>query len=365
MSASIVVLPGDGIGPEITRAATGVLRAVAEVGSFAVSLEEAPFGGAAIDQGGIPAPPEVMAAAASSDAVLLGAVGGPKWDAIPPDRRPEKGLLQLRQHLGVYANLRPARFWPGLEHASPLRPELIKGCDVLVVRELLGGLYFGEPRGRSVEGGVRRGWNTQVYDEHEIRRIAVVAFEQARARSGRVASVDKANVLEVQRLWREVATEVGAEWPDVELEHLYVDSAAMRLATRPRSFDVIFTSNLFGDVLSDAAGALTGSLGMLPSASVGEGPGLYEPVHGSAPDIAGQDVANPIGTILSVAMMFRSAFERPDLADAIDTAVEQVLAEGLRTVDVYTGRPGERRVGTVELGEAVAAAATKLVRVAA
>jgi 3-isopropylmalate dehydrogenase len=349
----VLVLAGDGIGPEVTSVAERVLERVASLSGLPLTLHRDLFGGASLDAHGVPITDEVLRAATTVDAVLLGAVGGPAWDALPPDLRPEKGLLRLRSHMGVFANLRPARCFPALAHASPLRPDLTAGVDILFVRELIGGIYFGEPRGLQGGPGARRAFNTMVYTEHEIRRILKVGFEHARTRRKHLTSVDKANVLEVQRLWRTIATEMAPDYPDVTLEHLYVDNCAMQLATRPAHFDVVVTSNLFGDILSDEAAALTGSLGVLPSAAIGGGVGLYEPVHGSAPDIAGKGVANPIAAVLSAAMLLRWSANRPDLADAVEAAVDGVLTAGLRTPDLYTGRPGEQRVGTEALGEAI------------
>ena len=314
------------------------------------------MGGAAIDATGRPLPEEVLARAQAADAVLLGAVGGPKWDSLETSRRPERGLLGLRKGLEAFANLRPALLYPQLADASTLKPEVVSGLDVLIVRELTGDVYFGEPRGvRTLPSGERQGYNTMVYRESEIERIARVAFELARGRKRRLCSVDKANVLETTAFWREVVTRVGRDYPDVELSHMYVDNAAMQLVRAPKQFDVIVTGNLFGDILSDQASMLTGSIGMLPSASLdAHGKGLYEPIHGSAPDIAGKGVANPLATILSVAMMLRHSFARADLAERIEKAVGRVLDQGLRTADIASS--GTRRVGTVEMGDAVIAA---------
>lgn len=324
--------------------------------SFGFEFSKALVGGAALDACGEPLPEATLEAARQADAVLLGAVGGPRWDDLPMDRRPERGLLGLRAGLGLFANLRPAILFGPLAAASSLKPELVAGLDILIVRELTGGIYFGEPRGiepTANEG--RRGVNTYVYSEAEIRRIARVAFDLARRRNRRVCSVDKANVLEVTQLWREVVSEVGADYPDVELAHMYVDNAAMQLVRAPKQFDVIVTGNMFGDILSDVAAMLTGSLGMLPSASLdADGKGLYEPVHGSAPDIAGTDRANPLAAIQSGAMMLRYTFGRQDAADALERAVGEVLDAGLRTADIAA--PGEAVVGTREMGEAVVAA---------
>ena len=356
MSKTVLILPGDGIGPEIVAEAVKVLEALRATAGLDVRLEFAQVGGAAIDATGSPLPDEVLARAQAADAVLLGAVGGPKWDSLETSRRPERGLLGLRKGLEAFANLRPALLYPQLADASTLKPEVVSGLDVLIVRELTGDVYFGEPRGvRTLPSGERQGYNTMVYRESEIERIARVAFELARGRKRRLCSVDKANVLETTAFWREVVTRVGRDYPDVELSHMYVDNAAMQLVRAPKQFDVIVTGNLFGDILSDQASMLTGSIGMLPSASLdAHGKGLYEPIHGSAPDIAGKGVANPLATILSVAMMLRHSFARPDLAERIEMAVGRVLDQGLRTADIASA--GTRRVGTVEMGDAVIAA---------
>jgi 3-isopropylmalate dehydrogenase len=336
------------------REARKVLSCVNSQFDLGLELDEQLVGGAAIDATGKPLPDETLAAARGADAILLGAVGGPKWDSIPDFAiRPEKGLLGIRSALGLFANLRPAILYPQLAHASSLKPEIVAGLDILIVRELTGGIYFGQPRGvRVKEGGVREGFNTYVYDENEIRRIGRVAFEAARARSKRLCSVDKANVLEVTVLWREIMTDLAAEYPDVELSHMYVDNAAMQLVRAPKQFDVVVTGNMFGDILSDAAAMLTGSIGMLPSASLDEnGKGMYEPCHGSAPDIAGQGIANPLATILSVAMMLRYSLAAPEAADKIEAAVSQVLDQNLRTADIMSA--GMQAVSTSEMGDAV------------
>ncbi len=340
MQAKIVVLPGDGIGPEVTREAVKILRAVAGARGHAFAFDEIPFGSAAIEKTGHPLPPETLEACRQADAILLGAVGGPQWDGLPPDRRPEAGLLALRRHLRLFANLRPVRAFPGIIDASPLRPEVIGGTDLVIVRELTGGLYFGEPRGRSTRDGRRLALDTLPYHEDEVARVAHVAFRLAQARRRRLTSVDKANVLHTGQLWREVVTEVGRAYPDVALEHAFVDSTAMKLVRHPSGFDVIVTENLFGDILSDQAAGLVGSLGFLPSASLGaDGPSLYEPVHGTAPDIAGQGIANPVGAILSAAMLLRHALHLAEEAAAVERAVDRVLADGARTTDVAAGRP--------------------------
>jgi len=357
MIKKVLILPGDGIGPEIIREARRVLECVNGQFNLGLELEEALVGGAAIDATGKPLPDETLAAARAADAILLGAVGGPKWDAIPDfSIRPEKGLLGIRSSLGLFGNLRPAILYPQLAHASSLKPEVVSGLDILIVRELTGGIYFGQPRGiREKEGGIREGFNTYVYDENEIRRIGRVAFEAARARNKRLCSVDKANVLEVTVLWREVMTELAKEYPDVELSHMYVDNAAMQLVRAPKQFDVMVTGNMFGDILSDAAAMLTGSIGMLPSASLDEsGKGMYEPCHGSAPDIAGQGVANPLATILSAAMMLRYSLDAGEAADRIEAAVSSVLDQNLRTADIMS--VGMTAVSTSGMGDAVLAA---------
>ncbi|WP_461210147.1 3-isopropylmalate dehydrogenase [Desulfocurvus sp. DL9XJH121] len=357
MNLTVCFLPGDGIGPEIMTQAKAVLETVCEKFGHTLDATQGLIGGCAIDAFGEPLPKETVDLCKAAGAVLLGAVGGPKWDAIDPAIRPERGLLAIRKEMGLFANLRPAKLFPQLEKACFLRPDIVeRGLDVMVVRELTGGIYFGEPRGTEERGGEKVSYNTMVYAEHEVERIARVAFEAARKRSGRVCSVDKANVLDVSRLWREVVIRVhDAEYPDVELSHMYVDNAAMQLVRAPHQFDVMVTGNLFGDILSDEAGCITGSIGMLPSASLGaDGPGLYEPIHGSAPDIAGQDKANPLATILSVAMMLRHSFDLAAEADAIEAAVARVLDEGWRTGDIM--EPGGKPVGCVRMGELVKAA---------
>ena len=356
MSASILVLPGDGIGPEIVAEALKVLEALNREAGVALEVERAAIGGAAFDAHGVPLPEETLERARACDAILLGAVGGPKWDALERDLRPERGLLSLRSELGVFANFRPAIAYPQLADTSTLKPEVVQGLDVLIVRELTGGIYFGQPRGiRERRDGRREGFNTLAYDEDEIERVCRVAFEAARRRGGRVCSVDKANVLETSELWRETATRVAARYDDVELSHMYVDNAAMQLVRAPKQFDVIVTSNMFGDILSDLASMLTGSIGMLPSASLdASGKGLYEPIHGAAPDIAGRGVANPLATILSIAMMLRYSLDAPELANRVERSVGQVLDDGLRTPDIES--PGTTVVGTREMGDAVVAA---------
>jgi 3-isopropylmalate dehydrogenase len=351
----ICVLPGDGIGPEITAEALRVLRAL----DLTFEIEEALIGGGAVDAVGDPYPEATSRLARAADAVLLGAVGGPKWDGLAREQRPERGLLRIRKELNLFANLRPAILYPELANASTLKAEIVAGLDILIVRELTGDTYFGQPRGielREVDGRRERfGFNTMHYTESEIRRIGRVAFEAARRRGKRLCSVDKMNVLETTQLWRDVMTELAPEYPDVELSHMLVDNAAMQLVRAPKQFDVMVTGNMFGDILSDEASMLTGSIGMLPSASLDENnKGLYEPSHGSAPDIAGKGVANPLATILSAAMMLRYSFGLEEAAQRIERAVKKVLAQGYRTGDIY--EPGTRRVGTREMGDAVLAA---------
>lgn len=349
----ICVMPGDGIGPEIVAQGLKVLEKIGEKFGHEFEVEEALIGGIAIDEKGVPLPDETVKACKSADAVLLGAVGGPKWDNIDPAIRPERGLLGIRKELALFANLRPAALFPQLKDACFLRPDIVeKGIDVMVVRELTGGIYFGEPKGEGKENGERYGYNTMIYRESEIRRIAKIAFEAARKRSKRLCSVDKANVLDVSRVWREIVIEVSKDYPDVELSHMYVDNAAMQLVRDPSQFDVIVTGNLFGDILSDEAAVITGSIGMLPSASVGaSNPGLFEPIHGSAPDIAGEDKANPLATILSIAMMLRYSFDLDKEASYIESAVEKTLSAGLRTGDIMD--EGGNLVGCKVMGEAV------------
>ena len=347
----VVLLPGDGIGREVVAEAAQVLQAAARRAGAALDLEEHPVGGDALERFSEPLPETTLAAARAADAVLLGAVGIPRLDALPRAQRPERALLGLRQGLGAFANLRPVKLHPALEAASPLRPEIVRGTDLLIVRELTGGLYFGTPRGVEGEGPRRRARNTMAYSAAEIARIARVAFEAARGRRKKVTSVDKANILEVSQLWREVVNETARAYPDVQLEHLYVDNAAMQLLARPVEFDVILTENTFGDILSDEAAMLAGGIGMLPSASLGEGPGLYEPVHGSAPDIAGRGVANPLGAILSAALLLRHSLGLPAEADRVEAAVGRVLDEGARTADL--ARRGEKAISTRVMGQRV------------
>lgn len=355
MSKHILILPGDGIGPEIVAEAVKVLDAVRQKFSLDITTDQALVGGAAYDAEGDPLPASTLDKARAADAILFGSIGGPKWDNIERDKRPERGLLRLRSSLNLFANLRPAMLFPQLASASSLKPEVVSGLDILIVRELTGGIYFGQPRGIREENGERIGFNTDVYSESEIRRIGKVAFELARVRGKRLCSVDKANVLEVTELWKEIISDMAKEYADVEVSHMYVDNAAMQLVRAPKQFDVIVTGNLFGDILSDEAAMLTGSIGMLPSASLDESrKGLYEPCHGSAPDIAGQGIANPLATILSLAMLMRYSLDRVDVADAIERAVEQVLEQGLRTADIHTD--GCKKVGTAAMGDAVVAA---------
>lgn len=349
----VLVLPGDGIGPEIVTEAEAVLRAVDTRFGLDLAIEHGLLGGAAIDAHGQPYPEQTHRKAASADAILLGAVGGPKWDKLDTAIRPEKGLLAIRSILGLFANLRPAVLYPQLAHASTLKPEVVSGLDILIVRELTGGIYFGQPRGiQNNAQGEREGFNTDRYSESEIRRIGKVAFDAAMKRNKKVCSIDKANVLEVTVLWREVMESVAKEYPEVQLSHMYVDNAAMQLVRAPKQFDVMVTGNLFGDILSDEAAMLTGSIGMLPSASLDkDNKGLYEPCHGSAPDIAGQGIANPLATILSVAMMLRYSLNAAVAADAIEQAVSNVLDQKLRTADIFS--EGMKKVSTKEMGAAV------------
>jgi 3-isopropylmalate dehydrogenase len=353
-SYKIAVFAGDGIGREIVREALKILKVVSDKRGVDLQMMEGLIGGSAYDAFGTPLPPSSLELAMQSDAVLLGAVGGPKWEGLDYSVRPERALLGLREKLGLYANLRPVVVFDELIDASPLKKELVQGIDLLILRELTGDVYFGRPRGVSIDqNGQRTGINTMVYSEEEIRRIAQRAFELARARKKILTSVDKANVLETTELWRQVVTEVARDYPDVALRHMYVDNCAMQLIRDPSQFDVIVTTNLFGDILSDEAAMLTGSIGMLPSASLGDTRALYEPIHGSAPDIAGQNIANPLATILSAAMMLRYSLQRVEEAEMIDQAVAEVLKDGLRTKDIYSS--GKKLVGTQEMGDAVAA----------
>lgn len=361
MSKKVLLLPGDGIGPEIVAEAERVLDLVNEKLGLGLETDHALVGGSAIDADGVPLPDATLEKAKQADAILLGAVGGPKWDKLDMAIRPEKGLLGLRSNLELFGNLRPAILYPQLADASTLKPEVVSGLDILIVRELTGGIYFGQPRGvRTLENGERQGYNTYVYSESEIKRIAKVAFEAAQKRNGKLCSVDKANVLEVTVLWREILDDMAKDYPDVELSHMYVDNAAMQLVRAPKQFDVMVTGNMFGDILSDAAAMLTGSIGMLPSASLdANNKGMYEPCHGSAPDIAGQGVANPLATILSVAMMLRYSLNENKAADLIEDAVSKVLDQGVRTADIFS--EGSTKVSTKEMGDAVVAALEALV----
>ena len=353
MNKTIAVIRGDGIGPEIVGEAIGVLDAVAAKFGHTFTYQEAPMGGNAIDAFGVPLPYSSLETCLAADSVLLGAVGGPKWDSQPSANRPERGLLKLRGAMGLYSNVRPARMFSDLSAACPLRADIAaRGIDFVVVRELIGGVYFGSHSTEEVDGE-QKATDIMAYSEHEIRRVARVAFDMARKRRNRVTSIDKANVLDTSRLWRKTVTEVAAEYPDVELRHMYVDNAAMQMVRDPSQFDVIVTENRFGDILSDEASQITGSIGMIPSSSMGDGTrGLYEPIHGSAPDIAGQDKANPIGTILAAAMMLRYAFDLSKEADCIERAVDEVLAAGLRTADIV-GNSGATPLSCTEMTEEI------------
>ncbi|VAX13318.1 3-isopropylmalate dehydrogenase [hydrothermal vent metagenome] len=356
MIKKILVLPGDGIGQEIVAEAVKVLNCLQKDFGLKIELEEALVGGAAYDDSGSPLPESTLKLAKQADSLLLGAVGGYKWESLDIAVRPEKGLLGLRAELELFANLRPAILYPQLADASTLKPEVVSGLDIMIVRELTGGIYFGQPRGvRTLDNGEKEGFNTLIYRESEIERIAKVAFDIAAKRDSRICSVDKANVLECTELWREVVNRVGEDYKEIELSHMYVDNAAMQLVRAPKQFDVMVTSNMFGDILSDCAAMLTGSIGMLPSASLdANSKGMYEPIHGSAPDIAGQGVANPLATILSVAMMLRYSLDEAALAERIEQAVNRVLDQGLRTQDIFS--EGMNKVGTAEMGDAVVAA---------
>jgi 3-isopropylmalate dehydrogenase len=353
------VLPGDGIGPEVTAEAVKVLKAIEEILGPKFRFQTALIGGVALDATAVPLPAETISVCNNAQAILLGAVGGPQWDNKRPELRPEQGLLQLRQRQELYVNLRPAKVLDSLVNLSALKPNLVRGTDLVIVRELLGGIYFGNPRGIFSKNGERMGINTEVYREHEVERVAHRAFQLARLRRRKVTSVDKANILESSRLWREVVTRIGRMYPDVELQHLYVDSCAMQLIDRPTSFDVILTNNMFGDILSDEAAMLTGSIGLLPSASLGERTALYEPVHGSAPDIAGRNRANPIAAIASAALMLRYSFRMESVAEAVETAIEKVMKRGARTSDL----PGKKRpVSTSRMGDLIAAETQKILK---
>ncbi len=363
MILNLTILPGDGVGPEVTDEAVRVLETIAEDYDHQLSFTRKPVGGAALLSDKDPLPVDTLQACLSAGAVLLGAVGGPSFDSFPSHLRPESGLLRLRSGLGVFANLRPALCFPALEDCSPLRAEVVRGTDVMIVRELLGGIYFGQPRSTQGAPGKRSAVDTMSYGEAEIERIAHVAFGLARSRHRKVTSVDKANVLDCSRLWRDVVTQVGQQYTDVKLDHMYVDSAAMALVARPAEFDVVLTENMFGDILSDQAGAVVGSLGMLGSASIGGAVGLYEPVHGSAPDIAGQGIANPLGAILSAAMLLRYSFKLETEAACVESAVAGVLAAGCRTKDL--AKPGQSVVTTSGMGQKVAEAVRERSKAAA
>ncbi len=354
MKKQIAILPGDGIGPEVVHEAVQVLEIAGRRCGLELAFKQALVGGSALENCGEPLPAATLDLCKRSDVVLLGAIGHPRWDTQPPEKRPERGLLGLRSELGLYANLRPARVYPSLAEASSLKAELVRDIDILIVRELTGGLYFGQPRGLLED----RGYNTMIYHRHEVDRIARIAFEAARRRRGKVTSVDKANVYEVSQFWRRVVIEVAGEYPDVALDHMYVDNCAMQLVRNPGQFDVLLTENMFGDILSDEAAMLTGSLGMLPSASLGSGTALYEPVHGSAPDIAGRDLANPIATISSVGMMLRYSFDMAGEADKLDQAVSRVLESGARTRDIAPA--GTPWIGTAEMGARIRQAYTDI-----
>lgn len=356
MTKNVLILPGDGIGPEITAEAVKVLNKFVETEGLDISMEEDLVGGAAYDVHGVPLADETMQKAHDADAVLLGAVGGYKWESLDISVRPEKGLLRLRKEMELFANLRPAMLFPQLASASTLKPEVVAGLDILIVRELTGGIYFGQPRGiRTLESGERQGYNTYVYSESEVKRIAHVAFQAAMKRGKKLTSVDKANVLEVTEMWREIIDEIAPQYPEVEVNHMYVDNAAMQLVLNPKQFDVMVTGNMFGDILSDEASMLTGSIGMLASASLDKNnKGMYEPSHGSAPDIAGQNKANPLATIMSAAMMLRYTLGREDLAVKIEKAISKVLDQGLRTGDIMD--EGCTQVTCSEMGDAVVAA---------
>jgi 3-isopropylmalate dehydrogenase len=353
MTTKLLIIPGDGIGPEIVTQATRILELLRESAGLNVTWEYSDLGGAAYDKTGNPLPDSTLSLAKESDAILFGAAGGSKWDTLPRELRPETALLRFRREMSLFANLRPAIMFPSLASSSSLKDEIVTGLDIMIIRELTGGIYFGQPRGvETMSSGKRRGINTLVYEEDEIARIAHVAFQIARQRKSQVCSIDKANVLETTELWRQVVTEVGASYPDVELSHMLVDNAAMQLVRYPKQFDVIVTTNMFGDILSDISAMLTGSIGMLPSASLDKDrKGLYEPVHGTAPDIAGQDKANPLATILSLAMLLRYTLEMDELADKVEQAVEHVIDKGVRTPDIYF--TGAIAVGTEQMGTEV------------
>lgn len=355
----VALLPGDGIGPEVVAEAVKVLKAVESINGVLFRYQTGLIGGSAIDATASPLPAETVAICNNSQAILLGAVGGPQWDSKRPELRPEQGLLQIRKRMGLYVNLRPVKVLDSLAHLSAIKPDRVKGTDLVIVRELLGGIYFGNPRGIFAKNGERMGVNTEVYREHEVERVAHRAFQLARTRKRKVTSVDKANVLETSRLWREVVTRIARSYPDVELSHIYVDNCAMQLIDRPTSFDVVLTNNMFGDILSDEAAMVAGSIGFLPSASMGENSALYEPIHGSAPDIAGRNRANPAATILSAALMLRYSFRMESAANAIEAAVEKVLKTGAHTAEL-SGRG--RSVTTSRMGDMIAAQTEKILR---
>lgn len=355
----VALLPGDGIGPEVVAEAVKVLKAVESINGVLFRFQTGLIGGSAIDATASPLPAETVAICNNSQAILLGAVGGPQWDTKRPELRPEQGLLQIRKRMGLYVNLRPVKVLDSLAHLSAIKPDRVKGTDLVIVRELLGGIYFGNPRGIFAKNGERMGVNTEVYREHEVERVAHRAFQLARMRKHKVTSVDKANVLETSRLWREVVTRIARSYPDVELSHIYVDNCAMQLIDRPTSFDVVLTSNMFGDILSDEAAMVAGSIGFLPSASMGENSALYEPIHGSAPDIAGRNRANPAATILSAALMLRYSFRMESAANAIEAAVEKVLKSGAHTAEL-SGRG--RSVTTSRMGDMIAAQTEKILK---
>ncbi len=358
MKYKVAVLKGDGIGPEIVESALQIIKKAQDLFGFSIELKEGLIGGIAIDKKGTPLPEETLNLCKESNAILLGAVGGPAWDSLPTEKRPEKGLLKIRKELDLYANLRPAKVWKALIEASPLKAEIVKDTDLLVIRELTGDVYYGEPRGIFKEKGKRVGINTMKYTEDEIRRVVRKAFEIARLRRKKLTSVDKSNVLEVSALWRDIVEEEKENYPDISLEHLYVDNCAMQIIKRPADFDVIVTGNIFGDIISDEAAVISGSLGMLPSASIGDRYALYEPVHGSAPDIAGKGIANPIATILSTAMMFKYSFGMWNVSDLIERAVEEALIQGYRTPDIYSA--GFKEVNTVQMTVKIAENMEKL-----
>ena len=350
---TIAVLPGDGIGPEVTSVATSILKAACASYDVEIDNHEFLFGGCSYDENGTPVTDDTLDACLNSDAVLLGAVGGPTWDELPGHHRPEAGLLKLRKSLGTYTNLRPIKIYSALMGASSLKPEILEGTDILIVRELTGGIYFGEPRHTKEMDGDTVATDAMVYSKSEIVRVARKAFEAARKRNGRVCSVDKSNILDTSRLWRQTVSELSSDYPDVELTHMLVDNCAMQLVRNPKQFDVVLTGNMFGDILSDEASMLTGSIGMLPSASIGDSAGLYEPVHGSAPDIAGENKANPLAAIASAAMLCRYSLDLPDAATNIETAIDEVLAAGYRSGDIYSGNENETLLSTELMGEQV------------